>query len=240
MPLRVDNIEITQLYVDNKECKVLYINNEPYFGKKFVLTQNSSTGVTFSVQRTESPYQRASTGYISAGQAIYYGDKLTIDVAATSNYTNPKLYVNIGDGNGFVLRSSPFSFTVTDNVTFYGTATVRGWRTIWSGSRTFTGTDTFSIAELADCSDVEITVTAVFKDYYVNYAYTQFTEGNQYNDSVNRGRLTVALRGCNAGITIAKSGGQLDITFYDNWEEAKGYYIYERPTSLIITEVRGI
>ena len=240
MPLRVDNIEITQLYVDNKECKVLYINNEPYFGKKYALTQNSSTGVTLSVQRTESPYQRASMGYISAGQAIYYGDKLTISVAATSNYTNPKLYVNIGDGNGLVLRSSPFSFTVTDNVTFYGTATVRGWRTLWSGTRTFTWTDTFSIAELADCSDVEITATAVFNDYYVEPSTYERYNGNQYNDSCNRRSLTVTLRGCNSGITIAKNGGQLDITFYDNWEESKGYYLYEQPTSLTITEVRGI
>ena len=240
MPLRVDNIEITQLYVDGKECKVLYVDNEPCFGKRYTLSQNSSTGVEISVRRTESPYQRASTGYISTGNTIYYGDKITISVSATSNYVSPKLYVNVGDGNGFVLRSSPYSFTVDGDVTFYGTANVRGWRTLWSGTKTFTSAGSFAVSDLADCSDVEITAFSVFNDYMIDSSTYERYEGNRYTDSCDRRRAPVTLGGYNASIKITKNGGSLEFQFNDGWDEYKGYGVHEIPVSLTITEVRGI
>lgn len=123
MPLRINNSDITNLFVNGAEFKALHIDNTGRFGKRFSLTPNTSSGVNFMINRTSSPNQQAGTGYISTGNTIYYGDQITITVSPQTNYINTRLYVDIGDGQGSVQRTSPFSFTVSANVTYYGTAT---------------------------------------------------------------------------------------------------------------------
>lgn len=83
MPLRVDNTEITQLYVDGQECKVLYVNGTPCFGKKYTIT-GSVYYVSVSVMRKSSPYGHAPTGAITNRDPIYEGDCLEISVTANS------------------------------------------------------------------------------------------------------------------------------------------------------------
>ena len=123
MPLKINNAEISNLFVNGTEFNALRINDTSRFGKRFSLTQNSSMGVYFSVKRTSSPNQQAGTGTVTAGNTIFYGDQITISGSLQSNYVSAQYYVNIGDGQGMAQRSLPFSFTVTANVLYYGTAT---------------------------------------------------------------------------------------------------------------------
>lgn len=137
MALRFNNTEITQVYFNGVEKMTLQYNGTSYFGKRFSLTKSTSTGVTLTVSRSSSPNQRATTGSVATGNTIYYGDVITITCTAISGYTNAKLYVNTG--SGAILRTSSYTFTVTGNVTFYGTATVASeWQTVWSGTQTNT------------------------------------------------------------------------------------------------------
>ena len=82
MALRFNNTEITRVYFNGKEEKTLEYNGKRYFGKRFELTKKESHGVTLTVKRTSSPNQQAGTGEISAGNGIYYGDVITIEIKA--------------------------------------------------------------------------------------------------------------------------------------------------------------
>lgn len=69
MALIFNNTEITRVYFNGAEQKVLQYNGTAYFGKRYTLTKNTSTGVTLTVNRTNSPNQRAATGSVSAGNS---------------------------------------------------------------------------------------------------------------------------------------------------------------------------
>ena len=61
--------------------------------KSFTLTISSKpTGVSaHTVSRTSSPLKGASTGALSSGSTIYYGDVLSASATATTGYNNPSL-----------------------------------------------------------------------------------------------------------------------------------------------------
>ena len=77
----------------------------------YTLTISKDSGVSsVTVTRTSSPYQGASTGSLSNGATIYYGDKLTVSATAdTDNYTLNSYY--------------PTSYTVSGNVSVNITTT---------------------------------------------------------------------------------------------------------------------
>ncbi len=237
MALKFNNTDITQVYFNGTEKMALKYNGVGYFGKRFSLTKNTSTGVSLTIKRTSSPNQRATTGTISTGNTIYYGDVITITCTASSGYTNPKLYVNTG--SGMVLRSSPYSFTVTGNVTFYGTATqADAWQTIWSGTKTFTASGSFSVPGLSTSGKVQVTANIIFKEGYVQWDTGATMEGNTYTGALNRTTLPATVYGLRSNVEFSKSGSNINVTFNPAMEYAKGYDIYESPVSLTITEVR--
>lgn len=237
MALKFNNTDITQVYFNGTEKMALQYNGVGYFGKRFSLTKNTSTGVSLTIKRTSSPNQRATKGTISTGNTIYYGDVITITCTASSGYTNPKLYVNTG--SGMVLRSSPYSFTVTGNVSFYGTATqADAWQTIWSGTKTFTASGSFSVPGLSTSGKAQITANIVYKEEYVQWDTGETVAGNTYSGSLNRTTLPTAVYGLRSDVAFSKSGNQITFTFNSCVENSKGYDIYESPVSLTITEVR--
>ena len=61
----------------------IYANVTP---KTFKASWNTGTGYSITVRRTSSPYKGASTGDISNGGNVYYGDMLSISYTPASNY----------------------------------------------------------------------------------------------------------------------------------------------------------
>ena len=56
--------------------------------KNFTVSIVQNTGVaSLTVTRTSSPYQEASTGVLSDGDTIYYGDTITVEAVASDGYT---------------------------------------------------------------------------------------------------------------------------------------------------------
>lgn len=79
------------------------------------------TGVSISVKRTSSPLAGAPTDSLSTGNAVNYGDVLTITYTANTGYT--------------LATNGKTSITVTGNVTesdIYATATVNSYKATWS------------------------------------------------------------------------------------------------------------
>ena len=141
-----------------------------------------------------------------------------------------------------VLRDLSFSLTVTDNVTFYGeadTSSERTWHTLFSGVKTDTWTGYFEIPGLDNYDIIEVTVSAVFEDCYIDPVTEDRYDGQQFSDRVERSRLPITLRGYNSSIYITKNGTRLEYEFRDGWEESKGFVLYEMPTLITVTEIRG-
>ena len=86
---------------------------------------NTGTGFTIAVTRTSSPNKGASTGAISSGAAVYYGDVLSISYTPSAGYSVSSHGVN--------------SITVSGNVTsseIYATASVLAYSASWTASGT--------------------------------------------------------------------------------------------------------
>jgi len=239
MSLKFNNTEITQVFFNAVEKMTLQYNGTNYFGKRFSLTQNSSSGVTLTVSRTSSPNQRAATGSVATGNTIYYGDVITISVSANSNYTNPKLYVDTG--GGMILRTSSYTFTVTGNVVFYGTATLNdNWRTVWSGSKVYTDSASFTVPGLDSTNNtVQITANITFGQWIIDQNSGEELGYDTVTRSINREQLPTTVYGLYSSMTFRRQGNQILFTAAEGWDEMKGYYLYEFPVSLEFTEVRS-
>lgn len=88
---------------------------------------NTGTGYTITVKRTSSPLQGASTGNLSSGATIYYGDVLSVTYAASTGYSL---------GN-----KGKTSITVTGNVTssdIYTSASVNSYTVSWNTGTGYT------------------------------------------------------------------------------------------------------
>lgn len=70
--------------------------------KQFTASWTVNTGCNITVKRTSSPYQGATTGTLSSGAVIYYGDVLSVSYSANTNYN--------------LLTKGQTSITVTGNV----------------------------------------------------------------------------------------------------------------------------
>lgn len=239
MALNFNNTEITGVYFNGVEKMALQYNGTGYFGKRFTLTKNASTGVTLAVNRTNSPNQNAGTGIVSTGNTIYYGDIITITCTASSGYANPKLYVNTG--SGMAVRTSPYTFTVTGNVTFYGEASLsETWKTVWSGSKTITSMENFTVPGL-DSSDgeVQLTATTTFGRWIIHQQTGAQERYETYKYSINRKILPTTITSLYSSITFKRQSNQISFTVQDGSDNMKGYYIYESPISTEFTEVRS-
>lgn len=87
----------------------------------YVLAINEGSNVTVTVNRTSSPKQGASQGYLSNGSTIYYGDVLSVSYLLSVGY----------EIETHTLNGSPFNsgdnYTVTANVIIVTTATVKSF-----------------------------------------------------------------------------------------------------------------
>ena len=239
MALNFNDTNITKLYFNGVEKKILNYNGRVYFVKQFTLSQSEAMGTTVSINRTSSPNQNAATGSVSTGSTIYYGDVITISVEASSGYDSPVLYVDIGDGNGSVLRTSPFSFTAINNVSYSAIATQSNeWQTVFSGSQAFSDIGSITVEGLEEGDAVQITANVTFVDYYISEYDQSITEGGSRTAGVNRGILPTTIQGNISSVNFTRSGSVVSFSFDTKYQYAKGYYLYEVPVSVVITEVR--
>lgn len=105
------------------------------WGKPFSLSITQGANTTVTVSRTSSPNQHASTGALSSGAVVYYGDILTISASANSGYNLSAFTVN---GTAW---TSGNTITVTSAITVVTTAqSAVSWKTVWTGNITNTST----------------------------------------------------------------------------------------------------
>lgn len=93
----------------------------------YTVSWSGGIGYTITVNRTSSPNKGASTGTLSSGATVYYGDVLSVNYTANTGYT--------------ISSKGSTSITVTGNVTssnIYCSATVNQYTASWSSGTGYT------------------------------------------------------------------------------------------------------
>lgn len=147
MSITVNGTEITSVSADFNGMKrtILGIKYDGVgiyaYESSLYIYVYSSDNATASVYRTSSPYKGASSGTLTSGSKIYYGDTLRVTITPKSGYTLTSF-----KAGGYTYTSSPVtvsvasSFSVSDVKT---TASSTGsWKTVYTGSSTATTTNT--------------------------------------------------------------------------------------------------
>lgn len=119
----------TAIKYNGTDLTVLKYGTTAVWGKPYSLTITKDSYTTVTVNRTSSPNQGASTGNLSSGSVIYYGDVLKITYSVSSGY---KISTSTVNGTTF---SSGASFTVTGAISVVTTAVAsQSWKTVWTGN----------------------------------------------------------------------------------------------------------
>lgn len=132
----------TTITVDNMgwgyDGEVIY--STPVWGKPFSLTLSVGTNSSLTVNRTSSPNQHASTGALSSGATVYYGDVLSITATPSSGYKLLLFIINGTNYGGGQTSAVTQTITVTSAVTVKCTTeAAASWQTVWTGSKAISG-----------------------------------------------------------------------------------------------------
>lgn len=148
---------------------------------QYTATWSGGTGYTITVNRTSSPLKGASTGTLSSGATVYYGDVLSVTYTASTGYT--------------ISSKGSTSITVTGNVTssnIYATATVNSYTASWS-----TGTG-YSIAVSRTSSPLKGATTGTLSSgatvYYGDVLSVTYTASTGYSIST-KGSTSITVTG---------------------------------------------
>lgn len=129
MAFTYNGISPTEIKYNGTPLTVLQYGTTKVWGKPYSLSISAGANTTITVNRTSSPNQHASTGNLSNGSVIYYGDVLTISYSVSSGYNISTHTVN---GTTF---TSGTSYTVTSAISVVTTAvSAASWHTVWTGS----------------------------------------------------------------------------------------------------------
>lgn len=135
--------------------------------KAYNVNWNTGTGYTISVNRTSSPYANASTGALSNGEVVYYGDVLSVTYTASTGYT-------IGS-------KGSTSITVTGNITssnIYASATVNSYTVSWNNGTGYSITVKRTSSPKAGASTGNLSSGA--KIYYGDILSVTYTKADYY------------------------------------------------------------
>lgn len=119
------------------DLTVLKYGTTAVWGKPFSLTVQQSFGSEYSIHRNISPNQHASTGNITSGATVYYGDTLTITATPASGYKLVSFTINGTEYASGQTSAVSQTITVTSAVSIViNTESAVSWKTVWTGSET--------------------------------------------------------------------------------------------------------
>lgn len=181
----------------------------------YTASWNNGTGYTISVSRTSSPYAGASTGALSSGATVYYGDVLSVTYTASTGYT--------------ISSKGNTSITVSSNVTssdIYATATVNSYKVSWSAGTGYTVAVSRTSSPLAGASTG--TLSNGTKIYYGDTLSVTYTASTGYTIS-SKGSTSITVTG---NVTSSDIYATAIVNSYTvSWSTGTGYSIAVNRTS---------
>lgn len=135
MAFQYNGTSPTTIKYNGTDLTVLKYGTTSVWGKPYSLSISAGSNTSVSVERTSSPNQHSSTGKLSSGSVVYYGDVLKITASASSGYKLSTFTVN---GTSF---TSGNTITVSSAINVVTTAEASAtWKTVWTGENTIPST----------------------------------------------------------------------------------------------------
>jgi len=216
MALNFNGTSPTEIIYNNTSLTSLQYGSTKVWGKPYSLSISAGANTTVTVNRTASPNQHASTGNLSSGSVIYYGDTLTISYSVSSGY---QIQTHTVNGSNF---SSGDSFTVTGAISVVTTAIAStSWHTIWTGTMNVAITDVPSKASQVRSKTITVSglrANTPTRIYISQYALTigGGTPSTSYHD------INLSQQRTSCGLLIT---GLPFETTYDNFENQSSTYL---------------
>jgi len=174
--------------------------------KSFTLTISSKpTGVnTYTVSRTSSPNGGATTGALSNGATIYYGDVLSASATATAPYNAPSLNWIIQTVTGNVTSTATAGSVKTFNISVDGFGTVFD-DVCGNKYNTTPGLNSITVKVTSSPYGGEIKTTHVYEDGIVTVYYGDAVEASIGTSAAYSGSLTWTSKTITANTTLTGS-----------------------------------
>lgn len=129
--------DYSAIFYNATDLTVLKYGTTAVWGKPFSLTIQAGANSTVAVNRTSSPNQHASTGNITSGGIVYYGDTITITATPASGYKLVSFTINGTEYASGQTSAVSQTITVTSAVSIViNTESAASWKTVWTGSET--------------------------------------------------------------------------------------------------------
>lgn len=214
------------------DLTVLKYNTTAVWGKPFSLTIQAGANSTVTVNRTSSPNQHASTGNITSGGIVYYGDTLTITATPASGYKLVSFTINGTEYASGETSAVSQTITVTSAVSIViNTESAVSWKTVWTGSETV---NTFRVTtgSFQDGSGMysgsgTIQHEIVSNAYPTRITFTLAQESPQTTDLTQSGEYLTIGNNSSVRARIDSSSNNIDFvtTIKGNKPNAKVFYI---------------
>ena len=195
------NVTSTQIYANTQV-------------KPYTAQWSSYTGVTINVKRTSSPNVGASTGILSSGATVYYGDVLSVTYSANTGYT--------------LSSKGSTSITVTGNITsshIYASATAHKYTVTYNANggsgTTSQTTHTYGVSSALRSNGFSRS----------NYTFLGWsTSSSATTPTYTNGQVVTNLTFANGG----------NITLYAVWVKTYGSYTYSGRGELDLEDVGNL
>lgn len=232
MAFKYNGVEPTAIKYNGTDLTVLKYGTTAVWGKPFSLTVQQSFGSEYSIHRNISPNQHASTGNITSGATVYYGDTLTITATPASGYKLVSFTINGTEYASGQTSAVSQTITVTSAVSVViNTESAVSWKTIWTGSSGVNAinvkTGSFSDGSGMYSGSRTIQQEIVSNAYPTRITYTLAQESPQTTDITQSGAyLTI---GSNSSVRASINSSSNNIDFVTvikgNKPNSKAFYI---------------
>lgn len=198
------------------DLTVLKYGTTAVWGKPFSLTIQAGANSNVTVNRTSSPNQHASTGNITSGGIVYYGDVITITATPASGYKLVSFTINGTEYASGETSAVSQTVTVTSAVSVViNTESAISWKTVWTGSEIVytlkVTTGSFSDGSGMYQGSATIQHEIVSNAYPTRITYTLAQESPQTTDITQSGEyLTI---GDNSSVMASIDSSSNNINF---------------------------
>lgn len=219
------------------DLTVLKYGTTTVWGKPFSLTIQAGANSTVAVNRTSSPNQHASTGNITSGGIVYYGDVLTITATPASGYKLVSFTINGTEYASGETSAVSQTITVTSAVSIViNTESAVSWKTVWTGSRGVNSinvtTGSFSDGSGMYQGSRTIQQEIVSNAYPTRITYTLAQESPQTTDITQSGAYLTIGDNSSVRASINSSSNNIDFitVIKGNKPNSKAFYIGKNVT----------
>lgn len=216
MSLKFGTSAVNTVTYNGNDVKQIIFNDSSAWAKPYTLSVSKGTGVaSVTVSRTSTLEPTASTGSISAGDTIFYGDVLSVSATAATGYlldSYATSYTVSDDNTEVSVSATPGYYTVSLDAITNATAYVNTSASGYSGSVTAQYGSTIYVQVKPDNCYI---YTLNDKNYFPSSPYTTSYVLNSTNFNLSSTTPATSPTASNIPTATKSIGGSVTAAYYE-------------------------